>query len=212
MTTKVKKGMGEEELWELVRQGDKKSVGMVFNCYADDMLAYGMKLSPDRNLVKDSIQNVFLQILSSDGRLGPTSNIKAYLLCSLRRTLAKQAQAHSMLQLSDSLTFNIDLQNFIQDDRQNSDDDMQQLLKQLVAAIDTLPPREKEMVYLHFIQGIPYDEAAVIMGIGYQSARSLNHRAIRHLRTLLADVPHQKLTFLLAWLACATPQASYCAS
>ena len=55
----------ETLLWQQVREGDNQAYATVFSLYADTLLAYGMKFTTDRNLVKDTIQDLIILLLSA---------------------------------------------------------------------------------------------------------------------------------------------------
>jgi RNA polymerase sigma-70 factor (ECF subfamily) len=175
--------MNDIDLWEDVRHGAQNAVGELFNRYTDVMLAYGLKFNPDREMIKDAIQNVFLQILNSQKRLGATDNVKAYLLLSLRRALARQASSVKTVPLgSEELTFKVDLYycSFINDT--SLDETTVNRRKKLIMALNALPSRQKEAVYLHYIQEMPLNKVSEIMDVNYQSTRNLIHRALLGLR------------------------------
>ena len=62
----------------------------------------------------------------------------------------------------------------------------QQLLKEktdkLTLAIDQLPPRQKEAVYLKFYEEKTYEEITSIMSINYRTARKFIYKALQTIR------------------------------
>ena len=66
-----------------------------------------------------------------------------------------------------------------------SEEDRQQTLR-VVHAINQLPNRQKEIVYLKLYQRLSYEEVSEIMQINYQAARNLFYQAIKSLRELLS--------------------------
>ena len=70
----------EKMLWSQVREGDESAFEELFNLYADSLLAYGMKFTPDREQVKDIIQDLFVRIIKRHDSLPEVENVKAYLL------------------------------------------------------------------------------------------------------------------------------------
>ena len=70
----------EKILWSQIREGDMSAFEELFNLYADSLLAYGMKFTPDREQVKDIIQDLFVRIIKRHDSLPEVENVKAYLL------------------------------------------------------------------------------------------------------------------------------------
>ena len=89
----------EVTLWQQIRAGNNKAYEQLFLRYADFMLAYGLKFTTNRELVKDAIQNVFMRIISGHEHIGDTDNVKAYLMASLRREVTVSIRHQNMLSL-----------------------------------------------------------------------------------------------------------------
>ena len=84
--------MNDIELWKLVLKGDSSALSMLYCRYYELMLNFGLKYSPDVDLVKDCIQDVFVKICSSR-RLSDLSYVKSYLLASMRNVLIDRMSA-----------------------------------------------------------------------------------------------------------------------
>lgn len=172
----------ETLLWQQVREGDNQAYASVFSLYADTMLAYGMKFTTDRDLVKDTIQDLI--IIRYHDRLPQVNNLKAYLLAAFRRNL-QTTIVRSRYRLMDDdseLLFSIDCTT---DETAFDDADDHQLRRrnQLAEALETLPARQKEIIYLRFMQGVPMADIAQMLDMNYQSVRNSIHRAMQTLRS-----------------------------
>ena len=49
-------------VWESFKLGDKEAFAYLYNLYVEILFRYGTKLCKDEGLVKDSIQEVFLDL------------------------------------------------------------------------------------------------------------------------------------------------------
>ena len=101
----------EQELWHAFLSSDKNAFAYLFEKYADAMYAYGRKMTPDAELVKDAIQDVFVKLYNNRQNLRETVSVKGYLFIALKRTLLNLSQAHSILCLEemDEVRFEIEL-------------------------------------------------------------------------------------------------------
>ncbi|WP_286860436.1 RNA polymerase sigma factor, partial [Proteiniphilum sp. UBA5510] len=61
-----------------------------------------------------------------------------------------------------------------------------------------LTPRQREIIYLRYMQELDYEEIAILMEINYNSARRLVHRSIEHLRSMNKDPERQLFVILVA--------------
>jgi RNA polymerase sigma-70 factor (ECF subfamily) len=59
--------------------------------------------------------------------------------------------------------------------------------KKIIDAVNSLPGRQKEIIYLRIYQGLSYEEISEVMNINYQVARNLFHQSIKSLRQLLGN-------------------------
>jgi RNA polymerase sigma factor (sigma-70 family) len=55
----------------------------------------------------------------------------------------------------------------------------------IIAALQQLPSRQKEIIYLKIYQNLGYEEISEIMGINYQVSRNLFSQSIKSLRKIL---------------------------
>ena len=61
------------------------------------------------------------------------------------------------------------------DNEKETNEKFEQVLK-------SLSPRQKEAIYLRFQMDLSYEEISQLLGINYQSARNLIHRAIAKIK------------------------------
>lgn len=116
------------------------------------------------DLVKDSIQDVFMRIWEKRDTIGDVQNPKAYLISSVRRKLFTNRETRSD-EISDELLKNEGNQNFSFSTSEfiAIEEISQQVRNSLVAAINNLPERQRELVFLLFYYNLKYLEIAKIM-------------------------------------------------
>jgi len=172
-----------EALWRVYLQHpDEKSLHALFNASYKFLLSYGDKLTLDRNKTKDAIQEVFLNLWLYRGKISEDTKAVAYLLRSIRNEIARierKRKKNSRLTLDASafLFYPHELQSNALDKN-----DKRVILK----ALNSLPPRQREILYFRFYRNIAYKEIAEILGITYQSAVNQSYRAFCKLRTVEA--------------------------
>ena len=172
----------EVTLWQQIRAGNNKAYEQLFLRYADFMLAYGLKFTTNRELVKDAIQNVFMRIISGHEHIGDTDNVKAYLMASLRREVTVSIRHQNMRSLdNEEPRFNM-LPMVAEVDSIEDSEEKKQLIFLLNKAITRLTLRQQEAIYLRYIQELPMKEVSTMLDMNYQSTRNLLHRAITKLR------------------------------
>lgn len=196
--------ISEQNLWDEVRAGNKEAVEQLFDIYADPMFAYGIKFISDRELVKDCIQNLFLRLMVHYQHLSEVSNVKSYLLISLRHELMRKIkQGHALsFDEDEQLKFHMELATAESMTEDATDDDTIRIKKVLTDELMKLTYRQKEALYLRYVQELPMSEIAVIMDMKNQSVRNLIHRAFQKLREKsdLVKLPQSYIILLLTQL------------
>lgn len=174
----------EKVLWEAFKNGDLAACEQIFRFYYRDLYGYGLKLSGRPGLVKDCIQELFLTLWDRREHLGAAYSIKAYLLASLRRVLLKKLKQDrkktELRQSNIGIQFSVE-ELIIQDEQ---DSHQRRILYQ---ALERLPDRQKEVLYLKYFNGMSYDEIEEILSINYQSIHNHMYRAVTRLRAIMKE-------------------------
>lgn len=157
--------------------------------YYSSMYSYGMHFVNNESLVKDCIQDVFVNLWKNRRKGEPITYMKAYLLTALRRRLIRvmtQSKARHLAaegRMSDQ-TFHVEftveeliIEKQLKDEHAHK---LRHILKQL-------PTRQKEVIYLVYYQQLEIAEVAKLMGIQVQSVYNLLHEALRKIKDFWAD-------------------------
>lgn len=171
-------------VWDRMKSGDEQSLSEIFTFFYSDLYQYGIKIFHLPELVKDSIQDVFVRIWEKRRTIGDVQYPKAYLISSVRRKLFANKESYHAELSGDSLinseteNFNFSVSEFIEIAEISN-----QLREALVNAINHLPERQRELIYLRFYYNFRYLEIAHIMEVNEQTVRNLMQRALAKLRS-----------------------------
>ena len=147
------------------------------------LIQYGSKICADKNIVEDAIQDLFIELWQSKSGT-QVQSVKAYFLKALKYKLLKQLKKQSLQSVDDSgdTNFQLSHDHFIIDREEESG-----TVKKIVQAINQLPARQKEIIYLKIYQALDYDEISEVMGINYQAARNLFYQSVKSLRQIITS-------------------------
>ena len=181
-------------LWNKLRLGDEEAFSSLFERYYSTLVNYGKTLMTGEDRVKDCVQDVFVDIWSYRYKLNEAIVVKAYLLSSVRKRIAR---LHNREHIFSNIK-NIDSSDFLFDfsieDRLIADETTAKKVEQLNKSINQLSDRQKEAIYLRYHHGLMVDQVADVLNLNYQSTKNLLHRAILKLRK---DFPISALFLLL---------------
>ena len=176
----------DSTIWEAFQQGDKAALEHMYRQYVQDLYNYGMKIKGNEALVKDTIQELFLELWKSRTHLSSTDNIKFYLMKALKLKMyhhLKQGQ-ESFVVSKNNLTGEVVLPYeslFIEREVQ------EEQFRKLSKAIRYLPDRQKEVIHLLFYEGLTYEEVSEIMGINVRSVYTLAWKSLSTLRKTIPE-------------------------
>jgi len=174
----------EQTLWTELKQGSLKAYEEVFTLYYDALIRYGSKMAPDRQLLEDCIQDLFLGIWQRKQYLTDVISIKAYLFRALKIRLIKaQQQKAKQIRLAgnDDGLLEFDYESVLI--AQQTDE---QLKRRLAESMKQLTKRQQEAIYLRYYDRMSYEEISEVMSVSEQAVRNLIYHAIKLLRENLA--------------------------
>jgi len=172
----------DQQIWDDLRAGDKSALKLIYDREFQYLYNYGRKVFEKSELVEDCIHDLFVEIWRRHASLGPTDSIRRYLSASLRRKVISVLKKESKSQLTDSfdqIPFDVELSIDELIIAQEMTEEQSQRLK---LAFEKLTPKQKEILYLRFYQGLDYEQIADVLGMKYQSLRNAVSRAIKNLR------------------------------
>ena len=142
--------------------------------------------------VEDCVQDVFTELWIYRQRIALPVSMRFYLLKAVRNKLkAQYRREHPFIagwdDDSDRLSqpeFNIEPsaeQHLIE-----LEIDLERQ-RQIRTAMNSLSPRQREIIYLRYFNDLTYDQICELMGINYQTARSQVYKGLKILRNDLKD-------------------------
>lgn len=165
--------------WEKVLQGDARAYSHLHDALHPVLYRYALAMLADEGLAADVVQELFIRLWFKKESIGPLRNVKAFFMTALRRQTLNQLRSLRLLLVA--LPAGPDIA-FSQEDILIAAEQEASLRQRIAGILNRLPRRQKEVIYLHYYEGLSYDEIAGIMGIHYQSVINHAHKAILQLR------------------------------
>lgn len=173
----------EGYLWERLKSGDKVGLEEIYLKYSPDLFRYGMAIKPNRSLIKDCIQELFIDLWKYREGLNHTDSVRLYLIRCLSNRINKEiAKERRFISDSEISTFeSAYLEESIEERVINvqRDEDLQIKLKR---GLERLPARQREVIQLLFFEKRTYEEISKVLGINVESSYTLAWKALRSLK------------------------------
>jgi len=169
-------------LWESFLAGDKEAFAHFYNLHVDALYRYGTKLCADDSLVKDAIQEVFLDLYlkRQKNRTNP-ENLRYYLILALKRNLIKKLKRNRRLVNEEECELNFEPEYSIEKAIIENEEEAE-LNRRVNEVCKNLPARQKEALYLRYNESMEYEEIAKVLNISIESVRKQVYRALQSIR------------------------------
>lgn len=171
----------DQALLRIFLAGDSNGFSAIYRKYVNELFAYGMGLGFDKEIVKDAIQDVFYKFYESKKHLKNVNNLKYYLFRMLKNHLLDIYR--SKIYVSDihtsELSFSIKTTVL---DEMITEEERLALQTRIDHLLLTLTDRQREAIYLRFIQEMEYEEIGEFLNMTPQASRKLVSRAIKRMR------------------------------
>lgn len=186
----------DENLLVRYQEGDLAAMEELFRRYHKPLYGYVRRIVNSNELAEDVVQETFIRLCRCGSNQRPEEGKFATWLYTISTNLCRDAfrrssrrpeRPASEIYEDEEVPITSDLWSSgptsVEDETLN-----RELQRQVKAAIDQLPERERIAVLLREYQGLAYDEIAEAMGCTTGSVKLLLHRGRRRLRDLLQPI------------------------
>lgn len=191
----------KRDYWELVwnkfREGDRRAFETIYNEFSDVLFAYGSKVTSDHEMLKDCIQDVFIDIYKYGTELRNPGSLEFYLFKTLKRNIFRKLKEQSGIKLADIQSNSFYLK-FELEERNEQEEMLDEGLLKLQAHLKSLNPVQRELLYLKFNSGLSYVEIGRILDIKPDTVKKQVYRLLDGLRSQLSNNPLELLFIYFA--------------
>jgi len=172
----------DEELMHQFFQGDPGAFNALFDRHAPAVHSFLTRMVRNRQLADDLLQTTFLSVVRSRGRFEAPDRVLPWFLSIAANAARDAMRRHS--NRNEELTATGQMPE--SSEGETLSDPV--LRRRLEAALDTLPPEQKEVVLLHLVQGWSFEDIAQSHQLNAATVRVRAHRGLKKLRALLGHL------------------------
>lgn len=183
-------------LWPLFCAGSKEAFGEIAgHCYKS-LHHYGTRFTGDREMIKDCLQDLFLDIWEKRAHLSGVASPRPYLFQAFRNNLLHRIRISSRftgIATGEELGFSSlsSETEWIQREMTTHTDE------KLQRAMELLPKRQREALYLRYYENLTYDEIAGVMGLRRQAVANYLQYGLQKLRDYWQQIVISLVLFLI---------------
>lgn len=159
---------------------DRRAYTELIKKYSKQLFDFGYRFCPDDDIVKDCIQQLYLDLWNRRFDISESSTIKSYLFKAIKNRVLREKNKWLKDELLDDnydfvLEFGIDSKLIAE----TADRELAEKVKSVLQA---LPARQREIIYLKFFEDLDILQISNIMNINRQSAHNLLQKAYTSIR------------------------------
>ena len=170
----------EVAIWDKFRAGDQRAFTELYQHFVQPLYSYSMGVTSDKELIKDCLHDLFVELWRNHATIGPTTSVKYYLMASIKRKLIR----HMETQMKNHVHHCNYMMDYMEADHSQEAilikyEEEIRTNKQLALCLNMLSKRQREAISLRFFQNMDTDQISDSMKINPQSVYNLIFGALR---------------------------------
>ena len=175
------------------------NIAAIYDENLEALYSYALHLGFEEQTSMDAIHDVFYKICIMNTTIFELSNLKSYLFRAVRNRLIDIKRVNKIsddnFEIEESET-NLPFQlNVTVEDEFIEKEDSEEIKRKVENLLNNLTDRQREIVFLRYIQEHSYEEIAEIMNMTIESSRNLISRSLTKLKE--TNLPSYILLFIL---------------
>ncbi len=172
----------EISYWKRMLEGDKTAFFSIYKEYYTSLFQYGFSLTRDKELSKDCIQEMYLELWNTRLTLNNNvADVKAYLFTWLRRKISRTITIRNREKLGENSAIT-DIEECSYEDLLIAFQSTEKRKRKLATALNNLSKKQLELLRLKFYDNLSYEEIAEKSSLTIRTVYNTIYEALRHLR------------------------------
>ena len=169
--------------WNCMKEGSKDAFLNIYQENYMALFAYGFSITCDKELTKDCIQEMFLEIWDSRASLNSdVQNVRSYLCTWLRRKISRN-KAHTIKEkFSEKNAAGSEPNEMCYEQLLVAFQETEEKKEKLSRALSHLTKKQVEIIRLKFFENLSYTAIAAVTGLTTRTVYNTIYLAIQHLR------------------------------
>jgi RNA polymerase sigma factor (sigma-70 family) len=171
-------------IWEKFRHGDRRAFEILYNEYMNELFSYGIRFIHDKELVKDSIQDVFLSMYTYSNQLKNPGSLRFYIYKTLKNSIIRKIKEKYRFRSQHNFDDAFNLKFSIED---NDTLDLEENLSILQDELSNLNLKKRELIFLKFSSGLTNKEIGELLNCNEETVKKQIQRILKFLRDKIGN-------------------------
>ena len=165
----------------VVHRWDESSLQLLYRHFYKALVAFSNQMVGNIEIAEELVQDTFVSLWQQRNTFKNQGVLKAYLYNSVRNKSISHLR-HEKVERNRIESFELDYKLMMGNDDDSYRED---LIRQLLLSIDTLPPKQRK-IFLLSIKGKSYEEIAQELNISPETVKKHRMRGLKRLRENLS--------------------------
>lgn len=176
----------DKELMLKIINGDIDKIGLLYERYNKILFGYFFKMSRNKELSEDLVNDVFLKILHFKNKYRGDGIFRVWMFRIARSIFIDNYRKSKKIVLMEKVFISESLEPSINDSHQLYEIEENKML--LHKALLRLKKKEREVIVLAKLDELKYKEIAEILNCSEEAAKTRTFRALNNLKRLLGEI------------------------
>jgi RNA polymerase sigma-70 factor, ECF subfamily len=179
----------DQDLWQKIKQGNKKAFEIVYKSHFTSLCLYAYGLIPDKEFVKEIVNDVFLKIWDKRLEIDIKYGIKSYLYRCVHNSCIDYLSLKKEIRQNQKISITDGVKELIGEDEDYIFDQLHlnTLEADVMKSIEQLAPRCREVFMLSRFDLLSYREISEKLNISVNTVKTQMSRALDSLRVQLKE-------------------------
>lgn len=173
----------EKDTWARITESDREAFLSVYNINYQALFCYGFSISTNKELTKDCIHDMFLEIWEGRESLNKAViTIRSYLFTWLRRKMSRELSRLAKEKSNQDHSGDFEFIQASYEDILIAFQQTEESKQKLRAALKKLTKKQLEIIRLKFFESLTYRDIAIRLSLTPRTVYNSIYESIRSLR------------------------------
>lgn len=186
-----------EDWNKFIGENDLDALSKIYSHFFDQLISYGHKHISNRQIIEDTIQNVFLSFIKYRKNIGNVKCLKGYITSAFRRQLLLEANKQKKTLQIDHITEE-QFEYYKHPNPEIAEEHNKEKTYLIIKdCVSRLTNKQQEIMFLRYECEISYEEISSMLNISVRSCHKSVSRAIQAIRADIEQTSGNKGQLIL---------------
>jgi RNA polymerase sigma-70 factor, ECF subfamily len=181
------RNLADEDLMELVCEGDARAFELVFDRHADAAFSLAHRMCGKRSVAEDVVQEAFLSLWRSGARYDPArGSVRSWVLRVVHNR-AVDAFRRAAVRANDDVSDDGIAERLPAAEMTDAEAERRENVREVRVALSGLPADQRRVIELAYFGGLSHTQIAEMLNVPAATVKGRMRHGLANMRTALGD-------------------------